>query len=104
LKRHTHPGQVVQWPGYTHDVLHESPIVGRQFAKCPDLRNVCWLWPSYYGGYFVRITFDPLVTYSMATDGTWLAWVSMYTFPVVKDSSQSVTMFLRGLTKDQNVV
>ena len=59
---HILPGMFGQWPGHTREVLHESPIVGRQFSKHLDFQDDHWLWPAGYGGYLVQITLDPLVT------------------------------------------
>ena len=53
----------------TREVLHKSPVIGRQPAERPDFQNVRWPWPTDYGGYLVRIAFDPLVTDNMAKKG-----------------------------------
>jgi len=112
MKGHILPGQVVQWMGQAREVLHKNPVVGRQSAKRPDFGNVCWPWPTSYGGYFVWIAFDPLVTYNMAKKGDLmlkqmaLGWLEFQCVPLqsVKDGSQSVTVFLEALLKDQDVV
>jgi len=51
-----------------HKVLHKSPAIDKS-AKHPDFGNVCWPWPTGYGSYLVRITFDSVVIYNMAKKG-----------------------------------
>jgi len=47
------------------------------YAECTDFRTVRWPWPMGYGGYLVRIAFDPLVTDNVAKLGDPLGWLEL---------------------------